>query len=643
MSGGGWGHGIGMSQHGARAMAESGSSAEDILTYFYTGAQIGTVGEGDLVGHANPLRIGVDQDVTQFDFEAVGGPVNVCVNGNCVLTASPGDGKDWSYRSNGSGSCRFYNGEVAVTSATTCVGELTWSSQPSTRVSAPQLNRTYARGRILFLQAPDGLFHVVVELNLEDYLYGLGEMPSSWPAEALKAQAIAGRTFALYKAWVWRNIGTGAESTPGELKRLADCACHLYSSTWDQKYIGWAKESESSGGVDWGVFWVEAVDDTAGLALIHAHSGGRAIEAYYFSSSGGATENNEEVWGGTPYPYLRSVADPGATQWQKAFSQVGFASALGFVCVGSAQIISVNASGSPSAIQIQGSDPSGPTTRTYTGNQLRTKLSLLSHYITSIDGLSAGSAMASDGDHLLGYRGSDGQWWYRDVDGAGCSLETLGSGSYGVGWTHVEALDVDGDERDELLFYRSSDGLYEYRDLNSDGTLGSVRLSGNWAPGWTAVEAVRFQGEATDDLMFYRVSDGRFAYYDLGPNGTIGSAVRVGYFGPGWTSSEPLDINGDGVDEMFFYRKSDGRFAYYYLRPDGTIGHSVRKANFGVGWDIIEPTDFDGDGTSEMLYYRKSDGRYAMYDLSLGGHIGSSLGVGNYDPQLASITSPRPD
>lgn len=247
---------------------------------------------------------------------------------------------------------------------------------------------------------------------------------------------------------------------------------------------------------------------------------------------------------------------------------------------------------------------------------------------------------SADGDHLLLYRPSNGLYWYRNVDAAGCTLETIRDATFGTGWSTLEALDLDGDGQQELLFYRSTDGRYAFVDLNSDGTLGATRSKGFWSPGWTVVEPVRFEGDAADELMFYRQSDGRFAYYDLQTDGGIGTAVRVGHFGAGWSSAEPLDIDGDGVDEMFFYRKTDGRFAYYYLRSDGTIGYSVRKGYFGTGWDIIEPTDFDGDGLDEMLFYRASDGRYAIYNLTLGGHIGGSVGVGYYASELSAVTSP---
>ena len=251
VDGGGWGHGIGMSQHGAKALAESGASTHEILSHFYTGIDFGLVGTGNLVGHADPLRIGVAQDLGFVLFGAIGGPVSLCQAGSCLYQAQPTEGAVWSFRSVDVGQCQYFKAGVAQGLPGTCDGALSWAGQPGVRVEFPDLNREYARGSVIFTGAPGNTFHVLVELGLEEYLYGLGEMPSSWPDSALQAQAMAGRTYALWKAWVYRDL----ESNQA---RMDSCACHLYASTFDQKYIGWAKEAEGNG--FWGAKWVAAVD-----------------------------------------------------------------------------------------------------------------------------------------------------------------------------------------------------------------------------------------------------------------------------------------------------------------------------------------------------------------------------------------------
>jgi SpoIID/LytB domain protein len=131
---------------------------------------------------------------------------------------------------------------------------------------------------------------MIAVVPMERYLYGLAEVSSSWPMEAMKAQADAARTYAL------RKILTYGQHRP-------TCNCGLYGTTSDQVYAGWDKEFGAMGDR-----WVQAVDETAREIVEY---GGQPIQAFYMASSGGYTENNENVWGGTPLPYLRGVCDPG--------------------------------------------------------------------------------------------------------------------------------------------------------------------------------------------------------------------------------------------------------------------------------------------------------------------------------------------
>ena len=122
---------------------------------------------------------------------------------------------------------------------------------------------------------------VINEVSLEEYLYGVvaAEMSPAWPAEALKAQAVAARTFALYNRS--KHAGDGFDS----------CA-----TTHCQVYNGAADEAASVR---------NAVDATKGEVLYYQ---GQPIYAAFHASSGGMTENSEDVWGGY-LPYLRAVKD----------------------------------------------------------------------------------------------------------------------------------------------------------------------------------------------------------------------------------------------------------------------------------------------------------------------------------------------
>lgn len=137
---------------------------------------------------------------------------------------------------------------------------------------------------------------VINQVNVEDYLYSVvgGEMVASWPLEALKAQAVAARSYALHKQ-------------EGAQNRLYD----VKSTTASQVYKGIKSETPRT---------VEAVNTTQGEVLTY---GGRPILAVFHSSSGGHTENVEDIWS-RPLPYLRGVADYDQTapvyQWEKILS-----------------------------------------------------------------------------------------------------------------------------------------------------------------------------------------------------------------------------------------------------------------------------------------------------------------------------------
>ncbi|MDQ3876616.1 MAG: SpoIID/LytB domain-containing protein, partial [Actinomycetota bacterium] len=141
------------------------------------------------------------------------------------------------------------------------------------------LDRPY-RGQIVVRLVGRGL-RAVNSLPLEQYLYGVVplEIGSSGPAEALKTQAVAARSYAL------------ATRRSGDFD--------LYPDTRSQVYGGVrAERSETTA----------AVDATARKVVTYA---GKVIAAYYFASSGGRTASVEDVWAGArPIPYLVSVADP---------------------------------------------------------------------------------------------------------------------------------------------------------------------------------------------------------------------------------------------------------------------------------------------------------------------------------------------
>lgn len=138
------------------------------------------------------------------------------------------------------------------------------------------------RGLIELRRTPMGRLTVINEIDLEEYLYGVlkMEVDPRWPAEALKAQAVAARTLAV------QAVG-----------RFAAEGYDVRATTESQVYAGINAEDPRT---------TAAVEATRGVIMTYA---GRPIFAAYHSDSGGATESSEYVWG-QPYAYLRGVADP---------------------------------------------------------------------------------------------------------------------------------------------------------------------------------------------------------------------------------------------------------------------------------------------------------------------------------------------
>lgn len=261
-TGGGWGHGIGMSQWGARGFAASGWSHQQILTHYYQGTQVSTRTVSD------DLKVLIGEKTGSFTLVA-GGTTTVAGIGTV------GAGATITFTRTGN--------DMAVTGALTATvsGPLLVQFAGAGDLRVTPSGNSYRYGILAI--GPDnagGLRAVLGGLTMQQYLYGLGEMPSSWPLEALKSQATAGRTFAQRR----RDDRSSADFD-------------LYASVLHQAYTGTRYDVAA---------WRAAVDQTAEQVITYD---GAMINAVYSASSGGHTENSESVWVSAE-PYLRGVADP---------------------------------------------------------------------------------------------------------------------------------------------------------------------------------------------------------------------------------------------------------------------------------------------------------------------------------------------
>lgn len=301
IKGGGWGHGIGMSQYGAYGRAQNGDNATEIVEHYYSNANVST---GEI---PQSLRVGLLQgrgsiSLTSEPFGNGPGSVIFKVAGSSGKIASGAPGALWRVESSRTGGMRLYRNDRKIKrGGRTVFGSPTRPLVLKYEATDAKIDVTdkpydYVHGHMEFVtyasgSCPEGYcMSLVVVLSMQKYLYGLGEVPASWPGAALRAQAIAGRTYALDKV-----------QRSGQHRYPCDCA--VYDSTIDQAYIG---DSKRTGSAQYWDDWKTAVDETRAMVILYS---GDPIQALYSSSSGGHTEHNENVWGGTPLPYLRGVPD----------------------------------------------------------------------------------------------------------------------------------------------------------------------------------------------------------------------------------------------------------------------------------------------------------------------------------------------
>lgn len=271
INGSGWGHGVGMSQWGARGRAANrGESYDQILRYYYTGTTVAAA-----TGISNNVRVLV----------STGQPsITLTTTGTTLFAGTWTLGAGATVTATRSGAYIVLSGAIEATLSSALVVDLAGAGGPVAVSGAD----AYRYGTLTIdASAATGLRAIVGSMTMQQYLRGLGEMPSSWPLEALKAQATAARTFAQ------KQIATRA-SNPA----YAD---YSLNAAADGAYRGTRYERESTH-----PNWVAAVDATENMVVLY---NGSLIDAVFSASSGGHSANSETAWVSV-VPYLREVPDP---------------------------------------------------------------------------------------------------------------------------------------------------------------------------------------------------------------------------------------------------------------------------------------------------------------------------------------------
>jgi stage II sporulation protein D len=286
----GYGHGVGMSQYGARGRALAGQLAPQILAHYYAKTTLGRKNMSTnvrvmlLTGFAasptKPVAIVGRRGTWTIDGIALIFPPDA----RAAFTPTAVGATTWNVRVRSSAGSLLHSGRVgsnAYVRPTTSKTVLELSS----KASAMNVYRGFLRLRLTTTAL------VINHVPLDRYLRGVVplEMPSSWPAEALKVQAIAARSYAFYRL----------HPTVGSYD--------LYDDTRSQVYRGVKAETAAANA---------AIAATPGTVVM---SGTTVANTMFHSAAGGWTENNENVYVSStgaivagPLPYLRGSSDRAA-------------------------------------------------------------------------------------------------------------------------------------------------------------------------------------------------------------------------------------------------------------------------------------------------------------------------------------------
>jgi len=324
----GFGHGVGMSAYGAYGYALHGKSYRFILGHYFTGTTLGTL-PGPRV-----VRVLLDISPGDVGFSAA--------TSACGVALDPGR----DYEAHRSGNTVVLRNSAGKRLAN-CGPKLRAAGQGKIEIAGVG---TY-RGALETVptESASGSLNVVNALAVDQYVKGVipNESPPSWPAEELKAQAVASRSFAL-------TAGVGGNGFD------------LYADTRSQVYKGLESEYSTSNA---------AATATRGQVVMY---GGKIAETLFSACSGGHTESIQNIFGGPAIPYLQGVPDPYDGEcplhtWTLKFSGPEISSKLGTYLKGKLkQVVIVKTGVSPRIVEAKLIGTGGVST--VTGEQLEVAL-----------------------------------------------------------------------------------------------------------------------------------------------------------------------------------------------------------------------------------------------------------------------------
>lgn len=618
LQGRGFGHGRGMSQWGARGAASQGRTAAQILDFYYPGTVTASIGNPDVRVRltsmsSNPTVVAGEAGLTLTD-------------GTCTAALAPANATSWRVtRSTGAWKVEgYYTTSTGVTGwfplATTCTGfasapHLTFVGDGSVANSVLTLRtpsgakqyRGALRAAPVVLRYSGGATHTTATVNvlpMNTYLRSVvpAEMPASWGLEAVKAQAVAARSY------------TAARLGSADGFDICD-------TTACQVYPGLTSSNPEHPNSD------AAVVATSGQVRKY----GSAIAVTEFSSTNGG----QVV--GSNLAYQVAKADPYDGVYPEAPDTWAYltmpVSAIekAWPAIGTFRSMTLSRDGKgawfggrATALTLTGS--SG--TKVVGSETFRSVLSLRSTWFIPV-GSGVGTDFAGNGFSDVIARDQSGSLWNYASNGRGGWLpRTLVASGVPAAPEILAPGDFSGDGRPDLLT-RSSDGTMTIR--RGDGA-GKVLSTAKVGAGWHIFNAVVAPGDLDGDGavdILARDASGTLWQYPTNGRGTWKSRVSKG---TGWGGLRELEAVGDfdgdgGVDLVGF--NSLGTLYLLRFSPTGTyLGPRAIGSGFGGFSGFTGMGDVDGDGPVDLVV-RDSTGRLWAYRGTGTGQLGTRILIGS--------------
>ena len=616
IEGGGWGHGIGMSQYGAYGQALEGKTAEEIVAHYYSGSSTASlsnqVGSGNwVVTDPTPLWVGLLTHRTVFEFAAVDGSLSVCHSGSggCAYTAEPGD--TWRFVTVAGGKCRLQKNGSYVSPAGPCRGGIIGMSPTGGKVELTDVEagrNVFARGAVR-IRKPAGAdsFHIALEIGLEQYMYGLAEVPFYWHQEALQAQALAGRSYAS-----WRLISRGPEADFSD-DRKATCWCHMYATTADQAYKGWANEAAAGSDA-----WKAAVDGTAGKVITHPDaSQANVVAAFYSSSTGGRTENVEDMWGGSAVSYLRSRPDPWSQSpavanpfgaWSYSFTEDQLANSYGVDKVDGITVRQRFASGTPSQVRIFTRTDGEKGAIDTSGTEMYTQLGLRGRNVSGFDygdiAVAGGAFSGGANEGVLMFVPFNNSAWVGKAKGDHFVMSRRLNMGREDDLHNLVAGDFNGDGRQDFAAIQGDTGRLVVGVAKPRRFKISVWARHANAAPWQTLVSGDFDGDGRDDLAEYDSARERWRVYRLSGSEVV---KEIWYdftvTDPQWTTHLTGDMNGDGTDDIISIDGASGDVIALLSSGSGFTPTTWQQLPTATGWTELFVADFTGSGRADLAAF----------------------------------------